>query len=81
MHTGRSIQQAALVVSSLAALFAGSDTLGPVSYAAVATVLLALTSIVKMADAKAHDTRTLAQLVAETDVTAIEGRVFERRRA
>jgi hypothetical protein len=82
MHArNRSIQGAALLVFSLglALLFAVPGTLSAVSYAAVATVLLALTVIVKEAYAKGHDTRTLAQLAAECDAGIIEAHDFERQ--
>jgi hypothetical protein len=82
MHArNRSIQGAAILVFSLglAALFAVPGTLSAVSYAAVATVLLLLTAIVKLAYANAHDTRTVAQLVAQSDAGIIEGHAFERR--
>jgi hypothetical protein len=55
----------ALLISSLGllALVTEPGMMGPLSYAAVATVLLGLTLIVKMARSKARGTRTLAQLV------------------
>jgi hypothetical protein len=80
MHArNRSIQGGAILALGLAALSAVPGTLSAVSYAAVATVLLSLTAIVKLAYAKAHDARTLAQLVAESDAGIIEGHDFERR--
>ena len=62
MHTRHRSDQGVIVTPCVAvvALFALTGTLGPVSYAAVATVLLALTVIVKMAYAKRHETATLA---------------------
>ena len=56
----------ALLISSLGllALVTEPGMMSPLSYAAVATVLLGLTLIVKMARSKARGTRTLAQLVA-----------------
>ena len=54
----------ALLISSLGLLaLSEPGMMSPLSYAAVATVLLGLTLIVKMARSKARGTRTLAQLV------------------
>ena len=66
MHThARFVKGGALLISSLAllALITEPGTMSPLSYAAVATVLLGLTLIVQMARSKTRGTRTLAQLV------------------
>ena len=66
MHThARFVKGGALLISSLGllALITEPGTMSPLSYVAVATVLLGLTTIVKMARSKARGTRTLAQLV------------------
>jgi hypothetical protein len=75
MHTGsRSLQGAVLgCFLGLLALFTATGTLGLANYAAVATVLLSLTVIVKLAYGKAHGTRNLPQLVAASDVGLVEG--------
>jgi hypothetical protein len=66
MHThARFVKGGALLISSLGllALITEPGTMSPLSYAAVATVLLGLTLIVQMARSK-RGTRTLAQLVS-----------------
>ena len=66
MHTHkRFVQGGALLISSLGllALIADPGTMSVLSSVAVATVLLALTLIVKMARSKSRGTRTLAHLV------------------
>ena len=66
MHThARSVKGGALLISSLGllGLITEPGTMSPLSYAAVATVLLGLTLIVKMARSKARGRRTLSQLV------------------
>ena len=66
MHThARSVKGGALLISSLGllGLITEPGTMSPLSYAAVATVLLGLTLIVKMARSKARGSQTLAQLV------------------
>ena len=81
MHTrSGSIQGVALLLTclSVAALFSVPGTIGQAGYAAVATVLLAFTVIVKVAYTKAPDTPTVARLVAEPEA-GIVGHGFERR--
>lgn len=81
MHTrSGSIQGVALLITclSVAALFTGPNTIGQVGYAAVATVLLAFTVIVKVAYTKAHDTPTVARLVPEPEAGLL-GHGFKRR--
>jgi len=71
MHThARFVKGGALLISSLGllALITEPGTMSPLSYAAVATVLLGLTLIVKMARSKTRGTRTLAQLVSASGV-------------
>ena len=66
MHThARFVKGGALLISSLGllALITEPGTMSPLSYAAVATVLLGLTLIVQLARSK-RGTRTLAQLVS-----------------
>jgi len=67
MHThARFVKGGALLISSLGllALITEPGTMSPLSYVAVATVLLGLTLIVQMARSKTRGTRTLAQLVS-----------------
>ena len=67
MHThARFVKGGALLISSLGllALITEPGTMSPLSYVAVATVLLGLTLIVQMARANTRGTRTLAQLVS-----------------
>ena len=81
MHTrSGSIQGVALLLAclSVAALFSVPGTIDQAGYAAVATVLLAFTVIVKVAYTKAPDTSTVARLVAEPEA-GIVGHRLERR--
>jgi hypothetical protein len=65
----RSIHVAALFICLLAlpAVLAAPGTFNVLSYAAVATVLIALAAIVRNAYTHAHETRSLAQLVSASD--------------
>jgi drug/metabolite transporter (DMT)-like permease len=82
MHTRvRRIQVAAVLiaVSGVSALVAVPDTLSPVIYAAVATVLMALAMIVRRTYTGADGTRTLGQLVAASDAGMSERHDLRRR--
>jgi len=71
----RTLSLSVLAVSLLAALavFTATGTLGPSNYAAMGLVLLSLVVVGGRTYAKAHATRSLAQLVSASDVGMVNG--------
>jgi hypothetical protein len=71
----RSLSLSVLAVLLLGALavFTATGTLGPSNYAAVALVLLSIVVVGARTYAKAHSTRSLAQLVSDSDVGLVNG--------